>query len=72
MQRDQTKSGINTGFSPPEERLAFSATLPGEVDLPEVWPEPLPVVVNALRKYASVQTLRLDLPDVPVIKPPIA
>jgi hypothetical protein len=61
------KSGINTGFSPPVERLAFSITLPGEVDFPEVWPEPLPVVVSALREAATVQALKANLPDVPII-----
>lgn len=61
------KSGINTGFSPPVERLAFSVTMPGEINLPEVWPEPLPVVLNALRLAESARSLQLDLPDVPII-----
>lgn len=57
--------GIRTDFSPPEERLAFSITVPGEADLPEVWPEPLPVVLNALRSAETVKALQLSLPDVP-------
>ncbi len=61
------KGGINTGYSPPVERLAFSVTVPGEVDFPEVWPEPLPVVLNALREAETVQALQDNLPDVPII-----
>ena len=58
------KSGVETDFSPPVEKLAFSITLPGELDLPEIWAEPLPVVVNALRAYENVAGLAENLPDV--------
>jgi transglutaminase-like putative cysteine protease len=62
------KRGITTCFSPPVERLAFSATIPGEIDLPEVWSDPLPVVVKALREAETVESLQLNLPDVPIIE----
>lgn len=64
------KGGIQTAFAPPVEQLAFSATTPGEADLAEVWPEPLPVVVQALRQAETVKMLQANLPDVPLIGAP--
>ena len=32
-------------FTPPVEALAYAPQLPGEADLPEIWPDPLPVVL---------------------------
>ena len=64
------KSGVRTGFSPPLERLAFSVTLHGEADLPEIWSDPLPVVLNALRGYTTAEALQDNLPDLPVIGSP--
>ncbi len=58
------KPGIEARFQPPVEHLAFQPRAPGEADLPEVWPRPLPVVVEALRSHPSVAALALDLPDV--------
>ena len=40
------------------------ATTAGELDLPEVWAEPLPVVVNALRQYRQAAEFAEALPDV--------
>ncbi len=61
------KDGIRTDFSPPLERLAFAVTSPGEMDFPEVWSEPLPLVVNALRAAKTAQALQANLPDIPLI-----
>lgn len=58
------RPGIDAQFDPPVERLAFRVSLPGEVDLPEVWAEPLPVVVDALSAHSSTAELADDLPDV--------
>ncbi len=58
---------VNAEFDPPHERLAFLTDDPGEADLPEVWPAPLPMVVEALRAGHSVDELMAMLPDVPVI-----
>ena len=41
------KPGVEAQFCPPLEKLAFPITYPGEADLPEIWSEPLPVVVAA-------------------------
>jgi transglutaminase-like putative cysteine protease len=54
---------VDAQFAPPVERLAFPVTLPGEADLPEIWPDPLPVVVNALRRHTTYDGLRDHLPD---------
>ena len=40
------KAGVEADFSPPVERLAFSTASEGEADLPEIWHEPLEVVVS--------------------------
>jgi transglutaminase-like putative cysteine protease len=58
------RPGIDAQFTPPREQLAFAITLRGEADLPEIWPEPLPVVVAALRAHTDAQVLANDLPDV--------
>jgi hypothetical protein len=40
--------------------------LPGEADLPEVFADPLPVVVEALRRHATAAELASNLPDLPL------
>jgi transglutaminase-like putative cysteine protease len=57
------RPGVNAQFVPPQEQLAFPITLPGDADLPEVWTDPLPIVVEALRKYSTADALSQDLPD---------
>jgi transglutaminase-like putative cysteine protease len=58
------RSGIDAQFDPPVERLAFRLALPGEADLPEIWPDPLPIVVEALRSHSTAASLGKSLPDV--------
>ncbi len=60
------RPGIDARFTPPTERLAFPIRLPGEADLPEIWPDPLPVVVEALRAHRTADALWRHLPDVPL------
>jgi transglutaminase-like putative cysteine protease len=62
------KTGVNAQFVPPEERLAFQIERQGEADLPEIWTDPLPQVVNALRSYQTYQDLAAHLPDIALIK----
>ena len=57
------KPGVAAAFCPPKEALAFSASAPGEFDLPEIWAEPLPVVVRALESAPDVEALYASLPD---------
>jgi transglutaminase-like putative cysteine protease len=57
------KSDIDAQFTPPHEQLAFSIQCPGEMMLPDVFAEPLPVVVGSLRRYATVAEVSENLPD---------
>lgn len=60
------RTGIDARFEPPVEHLAFTPSLPGEMHLPEVWPEPLPVVTAALMAHTDARVLGQQLPDVEV------
>lgn len=60
---------VHAVFSPPEERLCYAPRLPGEADLPEIWPDPVPVVVQALKKCRTKDELWQNLPDIPIITP---
>jgi len=58
------KPGITSDFTPPVEALAYVPKLPGEADLPEIWPNPLPVVVNTLTNANTWQDVLAHLPDI--------
>jgi transglutaminase-like putative cysteine protease len=62
------KKGINAQFTPPEEQLAFSFNFPQEVNLPEIWSEPLSVVVSVLNQYSTWQQVQQNLPDIDLLK----
>jgi len=57
---------VDARFEPPVERLAFAPSLTGELDLPEIWPEPLSVVTTALTAHTDARLLGQQLPDVEV------
>ncbi len=57
------KPGVQAEFCPPTEKLAF-ALGQNEMDLPEIWDEPLPLVIRALENSCDVATLAHNLPDV--------
>jgi len=57
------KPGVNAQFNPPVEQLAFSAVDPEEKLFPEILPDPLNVVVAALREYDDWEVLWSNLPD---------
>jgi len=61
------KPGVDAQFCPPVERLAFAAHQSGEADLPEIWPEPLPVVIEVLTGCATVAEVFTNLPDVELL-----
>lgn len=61
------KEGINAQFTPPIEQLAFSTDDQLEADLPEIWPDPLELVVNTLRQYSDYLTVYNNLPDLELI-----
>jgi transglutaminase-like putative cysteine protease len=66
------RNGIDAQYLPPVERLAFSVSAPGEADLPEIWAEPLPIVVEALRAHQTTDALSRNLPDVELLPRPSA
>jgi transglutaminase-like putative cysteine protease len=57
------KPGVDAQFCPPEERLAFSLNFPEERNFTEILPEPLPVVVSALRAHSTWDEMYRNLPD---------
>jgi transglutaminase-like putative cysteine protease len=62
------KVGVDAQFAPPLEQLAFSINHENEGDLPGIWPEPLPMIVDALTCHASVEEVASNLPDIPLDK----
>lgn len=61
------KPGVAAEFCPPREVLAFSIQEKAERDLPEIWAEPLPVVINVLENYKDVALVFDNLPDIPLL-----
>ncbi len=57
------KPGIDAQFCPPVEKLAFRADTKLEATLPEIWAEPLDVVVEVLTKYKTFGEVVQNLPD---------
>lgn len=57
------KPGVDAQFNPPQEQLAFTNHLPGEVDYGIILSEPWPTVIHALREISSVQELATRLPN---------
>ncbi len=58
------KDGVDAQFSPPQEQLAFEIKIPQEADFPDIFAEPLPIVVNALQQSQTWQDVLLRLPDI--------
>jgi len=61
------KPGVAAAFCPPREVLAFALGEENERDLPEIWPEPLPVVVEVLERYDDVAQVFAHLPNIPLV-----
>lgn len=58
------KPGVDAQFCPPVEQLAFKLQLAAEADLPELFVDPLAVVVQVLTDCATVEEVFHNLPDV--------
>lgn len=56
---------VVTRFDPPREQLAFAPQMIGERLYDEVFADPLPAVIDSLRRYGTVQELCENLPDWP-------
>ncbi len=61
------KEGVSAEFLPPIEKLAFSIKVEGEVDLPEIWDEPIFEVVKILEGASTYQEVAENLPDIELI-----
>lgn len=61
------KPGVVAKFCPPKEVLAFSIREQQECDLPEIWSEPLSVIVETLEKFNDVALIAENLPDVEIL-----
>jgi transglutaminase-like putative cysteine protease len=57
------KPGIDAAFTPPRERVAYPATLTGEVVFRKVYADPVTPVVRALELHHSATVLAACLPD---------
>lgn len=61
------KPGVDAQFCPPIERLAFPIVTKGEMDLPEIFPEPLRVVTDVLETCTTWQEVLANLPDIELL-----
>jgi transglutaminase-like putative cysteine protease len=57
------KKGVNAVFTPPVEKLAFELS-EHEFDLPELYAEPLPEVIEALQTYTTYDEMIHHFPDI--------
>ena len=60
------KDDVNADFCPPTEKLAFTVSTTGEMTLPEIWAEPLAVVMSVLEKSLTWAQVAENLPDVEI------
>jgi transglutaminase-like putative cysteine protease len=58
---------VDARFDPPVEHLAFHPNEKGEADIPIVFTDPLPIVIDALRTYTDWQMMHDCLPDLDLI-----
>ena len=58
------KEETNAQFCPPKEQLAFPILSEGEADLPEIWSEPLAVIVDTLTQNLDFLAVANNLPDI--------
>jgi len=58
------KQGIAARFCPPKEELAFQIIMEGEVNLPEIYAEPLPMIIDTLELNKTCQDVYENLPDI--------
>jgi transglutaminase-like putative cysteine protease len=61
------KAGVSAEFCPPVEKLAFLIATEGEANLPEIWAEPLAIIIDALKQGKTFQDVADNLPDVALI-----
>jgi transglutaminase-like putative cysteine protease len=57
------KPGVQAGFAPPQEQLAFATDGVDQIDLPAIYARPVPQVIRLLRDYADIETVYRHLAD---------
>jgi transglutaminase-like putative cysteine protease len=62
------KPSVIAAFNPPTETLAFPIVGSSERDFPEIWAEPLSLIITALTQYETVEQVFDNLPDMEVIQ----
>ncbi len=62
------KAGVDSQFTPPLEKLAFTITEENESDFREIWHTPLPIVIEVLEKYNTYSEVLENLPDIDILK----
>jgi transglutaminase-like putative cysteine protease len=60
------RKGVDAQFTPPREQLAFRIQFPEEADFQNILPEPLPVVIDALKAQQTWDGMLQNLPDIPL------
>jgi Transglutaminase-like superfamily len=58
------RQDVNAQFTPPQEQLAYPIQFPGEADFPNIFADPLPVVIEALQANSTWDEMLENLPDV--------
>jgi len=58
------KDGVSADFCPPLECLAFPIVADGEADLPEIWAEPIPPILEVLLEKNTFKEVAENLPDI--------
>lgn len=58
------KPGVAAEFCPPVEKLAFPIISNGEADLPDIWAEPMPDIIQLLTSAKNYQDVADNLPDI--------
>jgi transglutaminase-like putative cysteine protease len=60
------KEGVDAEFCPPIEKLAFPIVAKGEMTLPEIWAEPLEMVIKTLKINLTWSQVAENLPDIEI------
>jgi len=58
------KPGVSAQFCPPTEQLAFAIVTPGKTDFSGICAEPISLVIQRFKQYASVAAVANNLPDI--------
>ena len=58
------REGVNAQFIPPQEQLAFEIRSSQESDFPNIFAEPLPIILDVLQTSNTWQDVLTNLPDI--------